>query len=50
MNSEIRSRHSARRDESANYGAGMGSFIQLPAENIGKVSPPIPPVTTKTAA
>jgi hypothetical protein len=37
-------------DESANYRAGMGSFIQLLAENIGKVRPPITPVTTKVAA
>jgi integrase len=53
LHPEIRSAltgHSARRDESANYGAGMGSFIQLLAENIGKVRPPLPPVTTKVAA
>jgi integrase len=53
LHPEIRSAltgHSARRDESANYGAGMGSFIQLLAENIGKIRPPLPPVMTKAAA
>jgi hypothetical protein len=33
LSSRPRPSHSARRDESANYGAGMGSFIQLLAEN-----------------
>jgi hypothetical protein len=52
-NPEVRSAltgHSAQRDESANYGAGMGSFIQLLAESIGKIRPLLPPVTTKAAA
>ena len=52
MNSEIRSAltgHSARGDESANYGAGMGSFIKLLAESIAKVRPPLPPATKAAA-
>jgi hypothetical protein len=48
--SEAWSSHSARRYESANYGAGMGSFIQLLAESIGGVRPPITPVMPKAAA
>ena len=46
MHPEVRSAltgHSARMDESAGYGAGMGSFIRLLADAIAKVRPPIPP-------
>jgi integrase len=48
LHPEVRSAltgHSARRDESANYGAGMGSLIQVLAESIAKVHPPLPPFT-----
>lgn len=44
MHPEVRSAltgHSAAMDESANYGAGMGTFIQILAENIAKVRPPV---------
>ncbi len=52
MHPEVRSSltgHSAKADESAGYGAGMGSFIKVLAENIAKVRPPLPP-ETKAAA
>ena len=42
MDVEVRSAltgHSARRDESAGYGAGMGSFVRVLAEHIAKVQP-----------
>ena len=41
--------HTAKADESAAYGAGMGSFVQVLAENIAKVRPPLPPVVPKAA-
>ena len=44
MNAEVRSAltgHSAARDESANYGDGMKSMVQVLAENIGKVRCPV---------
>jgi hypothetical protein len=53
LHPEIRSAltgHSAHCDKSANHGAGMGSFIQLLAENIGKVRRPLPPVTSKAGS
>jgi hypothetical protein len=42
MNPEVRSAmtgHSARRDESAHYGSGMGSFVKVLAENIAMIPP-----------
>ena len=45
MDREVRSAltgHSAKADESAAYGAGMGSFVKVLAENIAKVRPPLP--------
>jgi integrase len=45
MHPEVRSAltgHSAKRDESAGYGAGMGSFVKVLAENIAKVRAPLP--------
>lgn len=44
MNAEVRSAltgHSAARDESANYGDGMRSMVQVLAENMAKVQPPV---------
>jgi len=44
MNAEVRSAltgHSAARDESANYGDGMKSMVQVLAENIAKVRCPV---------
>jgi integrase len=45
MHPEVRSAltgHSAKMDESAHYGDGMGSFVRLLAANIAKVQPPLP--------
>jgi integrase len=52
MHPEVRSAltgHSAKADESAGYGAGMGSFVKVLAEDIAKVRPPLPPVVHKAA-
>ena len=46
MHPEVRSAltgHSAKADESAQYGAGMGSFIKVLAEALATVPSPLPP-------
>lgn len=47
LHPEVRSSltgHSAKLDESAGYGVGMGSMTRILADAIAKVEPPIPPL------